>query len=93
MQDLRTVPDLAIICICWFLLILALVFACIQQILWVTAAEDTAPSSTVASHSESGLAGWTDRKPFCLVNQLSDVCTAILKDDPLLWRFEDHDAI
>lgn len=61
----RTPPGLAVLSICWALLLVVVVFVSILLTLWATPLRASSASSTGVLPSVSAWDGWTDRSLFC----------------------------
>jgi hypothetical protein len=68
----RSPRGLDVLCICWLLLILALVFAFTLLTSWEMPVEGSAANSTAVSRWENGWDGWTNRKLYCSLSPQCD---------------------
>lgn len=89
----RTPSGLAVICICWVLFLLVLVFACTPRTSWVTQRWVTEANSTAASLSEKSLDGWTARRLYCYPLQPCDAWSPYSEDERSNLRFETRDEV
>jgi hypothetical protein len=86
----RTPRGLAALCICWLLLILALVFVFTLLTTWETRARDFVVSSTAVSQSENDSDGWMARRLYCSPRQPCDAWSPFSEDVPFSLKFEMH---
>jgi hypothetical protein len=84
----RTPRGLAVICICWVLFLLALVFAFTPRTSWVTQRWVTEASSTAVSASGNDLGGWMARRLYCFPHQPCDAWSPFSEDAPSSLRYE-----
>ena len=87
-QFSRTPRGLAVICICWVLFLVALVFAFTPRTSWVRQISVTGASSTAASPSEKSLDGWTARRLYCSAHQPCDAWSPTSADGHFGLRLE-----
>ena len=86
--SLRTPRGLAALCICWLLLILALVFGFTLLISWPMPPSDFVRNSTAASPSESDSGGWAARRLYCSPHRPCDAWSPFSEDAPFNLRLE-----
>ena len=84
----RTARGLAALCICWLLLILALVFGFTLLTTWEIPARGFVVTSTDASPSEKSLDGWTARRLYCSAHQPCDAWSPTSADGHFGLRLE-----
>jgi hypothetical protein len=84
----RTPLGLAVVCICWVLFLLALVFAFTLLTTAETPRRAYAANSMGASPSEKSLDGWMARRLYCYPPQPCDAWSPFSEDAPFNLRFE-----
>ena len=84
----RTPRGLAVLCICWVLFLLALVFVFTPRTSWVTQRWVTEASSTAVSLSENDLGLWMARRLYCSPHQPCDAWSPFSEDARSNLRLE-----
>lgn len=89
--SLRTAPGLVVLCICWLLLILVLLFGSILLISWGIPSWAGVANSTAVLALENDSAGWMGRRLYCSASLPCDVYSPFSADGLFFWKYETDD--